>query len=88
MISQQSCNDSVEEVKGKDGDRPVWHLILVSCDKLAAFKEKKKDAWIQISDFGYNILYRDKAGAIRQASGYGTGPPAGLLKWINENYGK
>ncbi len=88
MITRQSCNESVEQIKGKDGDRPAWHIILVASEKQAAFKQKKKEAWIQTSHLGCNIRYRDKSGTIRQASGYGTEPPEQLMKWINENYGK
>jgi hypothetical protein len=88
VITRQTCSESVEEIKGKDGDRLAWHVILVPYKKYAIFKQKKAEPWIQIEDFGRNIKYRDKAGRIRQASGYGIGPPEQLMKWINENYGK
>jgi hypothetical protein len=88
VVTKQTCNESVEEIRGKDGDRPAWHIILVSYEKHAVFRQKKTELWIQVEDFGRNIKYRDKAGVIFQASGYGTGPPEQLTKWINENYGK
>jgi hypothetical protein len=88
VITRQSCSESVEEIKGKDGDLPAWHIILVPYEKQAAFKRTRTEPWIRINDFGCNIRYRDKAGAIRQASGFGTAPPEQLMKWINENYGK
>jgi len=88
VITKQTCNESVEVVKGKDGDRSAWHVILLSYEKQAIFKQKKIEPWIKIEDFGRNIKYRDKAGVICQASGYGTEPSEQLMKWINENYGK
>jgi hypothetical protein len=75
-------------MRGKDGDRSAWHVILVSYDKHADFKQNKTGPLIKVEDFGRNIIYRDNAGIICQASGYGTGPPEQLMKWINENYGK
>jgi hypothetical protein len=75
-------------MRGKDGDRSAWHVILVSYDKYADFKQNKTGPLIKVEDFGRNIIYRDNAGIICQASGYGTGPPEQLMKWINENYGK
>ena len=89
VITKQSCNESVEVVKGKDDEgRPFWHIILVPFEKQANFKEKEKLPTFRITDFGCHIRYRDKAGILRQTSGYGTEPPEKLMKWINENYGK
>jgi hypothetical protein len=88
VITRQTCSESIDIMRGKDGDRSAWHVILVSYEKLAALKQKNIRTMIQVEDFGRNIEYRDKAGVVCQASGYGTGPPEQLMKWINENYGK
>jgi hypothetical protein len=61
---------------------------LRSYEKLADFQQKKNGPFIQVEDFGRNIEYRNKAGVVCQASGYGMAPPEELMKWINENYGK
>jgi hypothetical protein len=87
VITKQTCNESVQIFRGKDGDRLAWHVILVLYEKLANFKQKKSGSFIQVEDFGRNIEYRNKAGVVCQASGYDTAPPEELMKWINENYG-
>lgn len=88
VITKQTCSESVEVVRGKAGDRSAWHVILVSYEKHAVFKRMKTESSIQVDDVGRNIKYRDSAGVVCQASGYGTAPPEQLMKWINENYGK
>jgi hypothetical protein len=88
VITKQTYRECVEIIRGKDGDRSAWHVILVSYNRHAVFKQKKSEPLINVEDFGRNIKYRDRAGVICQASGYGTGPPEELMKWINKNYGK
>ena len=88
VITLQQCDECIEIIRGKDGERPVWHIILVPLAKDGIFKQKKTETWIQIDDFGRNIRYRDRTGTMRQASGYGYSPAEQLIKWINENYGK
>ena len=88
MITKQACNESVQVITGKDGERLAWHVILVFYEKLADFQQKRSRPFIQVEDFGRNIEYRNRAGVVCQASGYGAAPPEELMKWINENYGK
>ena len=88
VITQQTCSESVKIIKGKVGDRPAWHVILVPYERQASFEQRTRESWIQVDEVGRNIRYRDQGGAMRQASGYGTEPPEQLMKWINENYGK
>lgn len=88
MITLQQYDECIEIIRGKDGERRVWHIILVPLKNDAIFKQKKTETWIQIDDFGRNIRYCDRTGTMRQASGYGDNPPESLLKWINDNYGK
>jgi len=88
VITKQTYRECVEIMRGKDGDLPAWHVILVSYEKHADFKRNRTGRLIKVEDFGRNIEYRDHAGVICQASGYGAGPPEQLMKWINENYGK
>ena len=75
-------------IRGLEGDRAAWHIILVQHEKLSALQQTSTEPFIEVDDFGRNILYRDRAGILRQASGYGAGPPEQLLRWIEENYGK
>jgi hypothetical protein len=88
VITKQTCTEGIYVIRGKDGDRPAWHVILLSYDKHLALQQRILGSLIQVEEFGRNIGYRDKAGNVCQASGYGTKPPEQFKKWIDEQYGK
>ncbi|CAF1133487.1 unnamed protein product [Adineta ricciae] len=86
VLTRQKCDESVYVLNGKDGDQPAWHIILISYEKYINLDSRNIGPYIRVEDLGRNIQYRNKAGEICQASGYGLHPPEKLMKWINENY--
>ena len=87
-MTQQTSAECTFVIKGVDGDRAAWHIILVQHEKLFALQRTSLEPFIEVKDFGRNIHYRDETGTVRQASGYGPEPPEQLLQWIEKYYGK
>jgi hypothetical protein len=87
VLTKQAYNEFLYPIRGLDGDRPAWHIILVPYEKLTDLQHKQTGEALQIKEFGRNIHYRDTAGSIHQASGYGPKPPEALMQWLEGNYG-
>ena len=87
-MTKQKADESVYILKGKHQDRAAWHAILVPYDKRPGPNLAKGGAHVRVEDFGRNMEYLDESGGIHQASGFSEQPPAKLMAWIRENYGK
>lgn len=54
----------IHTVRGKDGGRPAWHVVLVNPNIHDAFKQKVRTGTVDVTDFGH-VLH----------SGWGEDPP-------------
>jgi hypothetical protein len=88
VVTQQTSAEKTFVIRGLEGDRAAWHIILIQHEKLFALQQTSTEPFMQVEDFGRNIQFRDRAGRVRQASGYGTEPPEQLVSWIDEQYGE
>ena len=64
-------------VRGKDGDKPAWHFILVDKVKEDDFNAKVATGTIDVADYGQIIC-----------SGWGENPPAEKKKWVGDRFDK
>ena len=62
-------------VRGKDGDKPAWHYVLVDEDKLGDFKTKVATGTIDVADYGKVLC-----------SGFGKDPPEEKKKIIDMQF--
>ena len=62
-------------VRGKDGDKPAWHYVLVDKEKVEQFKAKIKTGNIDVANYG-KVLY----------SGWGKDPPKEKIKQIDDQF--
>ncbi len=63
-------------VRGKDGNRPAWHYILVPKDKEIELKKQKAGTNIDVADYGKIVK-----------SGWGEDPSDEIKREIEEEYG-
>jgi len=73
MLQQMLISNRIHLVRGKDGERPAWHYVLVDNDKALAFQAVAKTGNIDVADYG-KILQ----------SGWGDSPPENETKIIND----
>ncbi|XP_013402484.1 ankyrin-2 [Lingula anatina] len=64
-------------VRGKNGERPAWHYVLVKRKLLADFLVKTNGGSLDVADYG-KVLY----------SGWGKDPPGDSVKKIQDKYNK
>ena len=88
VLTKQAYNEVLYTIRGLDGDRPAWHIVLARYEKLIDLQHKQIEDVLVTNELGRNIRYRDTAGTEHQASGYGAKPPEVLMQWLEENYGR
>ncbi|XP_013397076.1 ankyrin-1-like [Lingula anatina] len=64
-------------VRGKDGERPAWHYVLVKRKLLADYLVKTNGGSLDVADYG-KVLH----------SGWGKDPPDDIVKKITDKYYK
>lgn len=62
-------------IKGSNGNRPLWHYVLVDKLKLPIFEKKVQSDFIDVADYGEVI-----------ESGWGNEPPAHIKEKIIQQY--
>lgn len=88
VTTKQAYNEVLYTIRGLDGDRPAWHVVLARYEKMTDLQHKQLGDVLVTNELGRNIHYRDTAGTDHQASGYGTKPPEALMQWLEANYGR
>ena len=64
-------------VRGKKGDRPVWHYVQVVDDQdtIDKFREKVASGHVNVADYGQVLK-----------PGWGEDPPNDIKEWMTKNY--
>ena len=88
LITEAEIDDSPFIIRGTDGGRAAWHVILVPIDKFAALQAQGSGSNFNVTEFGQIIQYRNHQGEIKSLSGWGKGPPQMIETWIDNNYGQ
>ncbi len=74
--TKKALEGKVFLIRGKDNDRPAWHYVLVSPEKIKELRQQKSGTNIDVTDFGSIIR-----------SGWGENPSDEIVKEIEEEYG-
>jgi hypothetical protein len=88
LVTKQKCHERLYLLRPRHAEVESWYYILVPYDKLSVIKDFERRNTVSAKNHYRIIEYRDKHGAVKQVSGPGTDPPAEIVQWVYDNYGK
>jgi hypothetical protein len=88
VVTKQKCHERLYLLRPRRAEVESWYYILVPYDKISIIKDFERGNKVSAKNYYRFIEYRDEHGATKRLSGPGTDPPAHVVQWVYDNYGK
>ncbi len=88
IVTKQKCYERLYLLRPRKAEIKSWYYILVPYDKLPIVQEFERGIRLSAKHHYRFIECRNEYGVVNQVSGPGTDPPAEIVQWVYDNYGK